>query len=189
MANAIEDLESQLDQVSEIFDSGVSGIYDAVSNELRKWQGKQEKDPSVLERLTSYWDSVGWTAWNKDTSIPWSAAFVSYVLGPDFPGASSHRKYIKNIIADDSSPWSAFSIPKNKDIISLSPGDVLIKPRAGGYGNSHGAIVWRIRDGFAELVGGNVANTAKVEDRIKVGKKGRLDESGLPYLLILKKKK
>ena len=99
MGNVIEDIEATLGIEDMIPDSGVPGIFEKIADQLEEWSGRKENDPSMLDTLAQYWDSVGWTAWNKDTSIPWSAAFVSYVLGPDFPGASSHRKYIKNIIS------------------------------------------------------------------------------------------
>ena len=168
MSNVITDIEATLPRVDFIPDSGVSGIYDTIARELERWIGKKETDQSMLDTLADYWASVGWTGWGGDTSIPWSAAFVSYVLGPDFPGASSHRKYVQEIVAGNAPGWEAFSIPKNLDQIKLNPGDVLVKPRSGGWGNSHGAVVMETGGGVARLAGGNVSNTAKVESEIKI---------------------
>lgn len=168
MSNVITDIEATLPRVDFIPDSGVSGIYDTIARELERWIGKKETDQSMLDTLADYWASVGWTSWDKNTSTPWSAAFVSYVLGPDFPGASSHRKYVQEIVAGNAPGWEAFSIPKNLDQIKLNPGDVLVKPRSGGWGNSHGAVVMETGGGVARLAGGNVSNTAKVESEIKI---------------------
>ncbi|MCP4781212.1 MAG: DUF2272 domain-containing protein [bacterium] len=168
MSNVITDIEATLPRVDFIPDSGVSGIYDTIARELERWIGKKETDQSMLDTLADYWASVGWTSWDKNTSTPWSAAFVSYVLGPDFPGASSHRKYVQEIVAGSAPDWEAFSIPKNLDQIKLNPGDVLVKPRSGGWGNSHGAVVMEAGGGVARLAGGNVSNTAKVESEIKI---------------------
>jgi hypothetical protein len=168
MSNVITDIEATLPRADFIPDSGVAGIYDTIARELERWIGKKETDQSMLDTLADYWASVGWNSWDKNTSTPWSAAFVSYVLGPDFPGASSHRKYVQEIVSGNAPGWEAFSIPKNLDQIKLNPGDVLVKPRSGGWGNSHGAVVMEAGGGVARLAGGNVSNTAKVELEIKI---------------------
>jgi len=187
MSNAIIDIERGLPEVDAIPDSFVSGITERISEQLEAWSGKKESDPSMLDTLRAYWDSVGWTNWGGNTDIPWSAAFVSHVLGGDFPAESAHRKYVQRVIDEDDNAWQAFSVPKNIERLRLRPGDVLVKPRSGGWGNSHGAVVYRIRDGVAELAGGNVSNTAKIEDEIPVDPEGRPTEGMGPWLVVLKR--
>ena len=187
MSNVIIDIERSLPAVEAIPESYVPGIAGRISEQLDAWSGKKEGDPSMLDTLREYWSSVGWTNWGGDTDIPWSAAFVSYVLGGDFPGESAHRKYVQRVIDEDDNAWRAFSVPKNLDRLKLRPGDVLVKPRSGGWGNSHGAVVYRVRDGVAELAGGNVSNTAKVEDEIPVDSDGRPTEGMGPWLVVLKR--
>ncbi|MFQ5428723.1 MAG: methyl-accepting chemotaxis protein, partial [Phycisphaerae bacterium] len=70
----------------------VDKSFERIAGQLEEWSGRKETDPSMLDTLAEYWDSVGWTGWGGDTSIPWSAAFISWIQGGDFPGASSHRK-------------------------------------------------------------------------------------------------
>ena len=189
MGNVIEDIEATLGIEDVIPDSGVPGIFERIAGQLEGWNGRKETDPSMLDTLAEYWDSVGWSGWAGDTSIPWSAAFVSWIQGGDFPGASSHRKYVQSIVDGEAPDWIAVSIPKNEDRIRLNPGDVLVKPRPGGWGNSHGAVVWKVEGGKADLVGGNVSNTAKIEASINVDQEGRLLNGAAPYLVVLKKKR
>ncbi|MBC24720.1 MAG: hypothetical protein CMJ32_12505 [Phycisphaerae bacterium] len=183
--NIIEEIELSLPAESTIPNSGVAGIADRISGQLAIWAGKKESDPSMFETLKAYWDNVNF-GWNGDPNIPWSAAFVSYVLGGDFPGSAAHRKYVEKVIATDG-PWTAHSIPKNADKIQLNPGDVLVKPRSGNRYNSHGAVVYSVQNGVASLVGGNVSNTAKIEDKIAVDSQGRPVESMAPWLIVLKR--
>ena len=187
MANIINDLEAKLPKVSSIPESGVSGIYNIVARELERWAGKKESDASMLDTLRDYWASVGWSWWDGDTDIPWSAAFISYVLGDDFPGSSAHRKYVEKIIDGEAPNWRAYSIPKNIDLIELRPGDVLVKPRSGNYSNSHGAVVMDVTDGVASLAGGNVSNTAKVESKIKTDSTGKIVSGLGSFAIVLKR--
>jgi hypothetical protein len=188
MSNVITDIERELTMVQgEIPESGVGSAPHRIAKELSAWQGKTENDPTMQATLNKYWSNIGFD-WDNDPDIPWSAAFISYVVGGDFPGEAAHRKYVENIIGSNG-PWKAYSIPKNLSKIRLSPGDVLVKPRSGGYGNSHGAVVYRIANNRAELVGGNVGNTAKIEARYSVDPQGR-PASGLgDFKIILKRKK
>jgi len=183
--NIIEEIELSLPEENAIPHSGVPGIADRISEELSIWAGRKESDPSMFATLKGYWDSINF-GWNGDPNVPWSAAFVSYVLGGDFPGSAAHRKYVEKVIASNG-PWNAHSIPKNADKIQLNPGDVLVKPRSGNRYNSHGAVVYSVQNGVASLAGGNVSNTAKIEDEIAVDSQGRPVESMAPWLIVLKR--
>jgi uncharacterized membrane protein YebE (DUF533 family) len=50
-------------------------------------------------------------------------------------------------------------------------------------------VVWKVEGGKADLVGGNVSNTAKIEASINVDQEGRLLNGAAPYLVVLKKKR
>ena len=187
MSNVIIDTEKQLEAVQGQF-SSIDIVTDRGDEELSFWNNRKESDLVVYPRLKEYWDYVnfgdGWTP----TGTAWSSAFVSYLLrGQDFPKKSAHRLYIKDIIDQKHPSWAAFSIPKT-DKLQLHVGDVLIKPRSGDYNNSHGDVVYKIENGQAFLIGGNLGNTTRITEIFKVDKNGFVLEDVNPYLVILKKK-
>lgn len=187
MSNIIIDTEKQLQPVTGHF-SSIDIVTDRGNEELSFWNNRKESDLVVYPRLQAYWEYVnfgdGWTP----TGTPWSSAFISYLLrGEDFPKKAAHRLYIKDIIDKKHPSWAAFSIPKT-DKLQLHVGDVLIKPRSGDYNNSHGDVVYKIENGQAFLVGGNLGNTARITEIFKVDENGFVLEDVSPYLVILKKK-
>ena len=159
-----------------------------VQNELDFWYRTDEEDGKAYPKLKTYWDYIqfgdNWTP--KGT--PWSSAFISYQLrNYEFPKQGAHRNYVKDIMDGNNPSWGAFSIPKTSKL-KLEVGNVLIKPRSGDYYNTHGDIIYKIQDGKAYLVGGNVSNTAKVTKILDVDQKGFVTEPIPNYLIILKKK-
>ena len=182
--NIINDYEEQLEGVSGTFSD--LPIKSTVQKELDFWNDLTEEKEQAFPKLKSYWDYIGVQEWSP-TGTPWSSAFISFVLKDQgFPKQSAHRNYIKEII-DKNGAWKAFSIPKTQNL-KLEVGNVLIKPRSGNYNNSHGDVVYMIKDGFAYLVGGNISNTAKVTKIIEVDKDGFVKKRIPNYLVILKKK-
>lgn len=187
MSNIIIDTEKQLGAVKGSF-SSIPEVQTRAQDELVFWNNRKESDPAVYPRLKEYWEYVnfgdGWTP----SGTAWSSAFVSYLLrGQEFPKKSAHRLYIQDIIDKKNPSWSAFSIPKT-DNLQLHVGDVLIKPRSGSYGNSHGDVVYKIEKGQAFLIGGNLGDTARTTEIFKVDQNGFVLEDVSPYLIILKKK-
>ena len=172
--------------------TGVQGSHKSVStlanSELAIWNGKKETDPSVFDTLKKYWDYVNFGDNWSPSNTPWSSAFVSYILkGQGFPKKAAHRLYIQDIIDGKNPTWGAYSIPKT-DQLQLMVGDVLIKPRSGSYTNTHGDVVYKIENGKAYLVGGNLSNTAKISSIFEVDQEGYTKENVTPYVIILKKK-
>ncbi len=187
MPNIIARIAAQLPVVAKMPRSAAPGVSQRVEEELAAWEGRRETEKSMWERLKLYWDTVPSFGWDGSVGVPWSAVFVSHVVGGDFPASASHYKYVKKAMEDDS-PWEVYSVEKNLDKVELQPGDVLVKPRGGSDYNSHGAVVYKVENGVAEVVGGNVGNTAKVEDRIPVDDRGRPTEGMGPWLLIMKRR-
>jgi hypothetical protein len=172
--------------------TGVKGPHKSVStlgeSELENWQGKKETDPLVFDTLKKYWDYVNFGDDWSPSGTPWSSAFVSYILkNQGFPKKAAHRLYIEDIMQGKNPTWGAYSIDKT-DQLQLKIGDVLIKPRSGSYTNTHGDVVYKIENGKAYLLGGNLSNTAKVSSIFKVDQEGYIQESVSPYVIILKKK-
>ena len=133
-------------------------ISDQISAELADWQNKTEHDPRVRPNL------------NK------------------FLGSPQHLQYVKNIVDGSNNAWSVYSIPKNQGKIQLNIGDVLVRPRSGSDTATHGDIVYKMENGKAYLVGGNLGNTAKIAGTLKINNQGIVTEDIGNYLVILKKK-
>jgi len=184
--NVISDTEKTLDGVSGQFQS--IDLVDSGEREISFWKNKKETDVEAYPRLKEYWDYVKFGDNWSPSGTPWSSAFISYVLrGQGFPKKAAHRLYMKDIIDGKNPSWGAYSIPKT-DNLQLHVGDVLIKPRSGDYNNSHGDVVYKIEDGQAFLIGGNLGNSARVTEIFRVDNKGYVQEDVSPYLVILKKK-
>lgn len=162
-------------------------IQKQISDEVGFWDGVKEVDAKAYPRLQTYWDFVKFPDWTP-SGTPWSAAFVSYSLrGQGFPKTAAHWKYVEEIINNPVGTWQAYDIDKSPNLV-LNVGDVLVKPRSGDKYSTHGDIVWRIDDGKAYLVGGNVSNTAKVVTIVDVDQNNRVLSNISPYMIILKKK-
>lgn len=186
MSNILFDYEKEL--------VGVQGsnygtnITNSVQKELDFWQGLTEEKPQAYPRLENYWNYVNFGDNWSPTGTAWSSAFISYVLqNQGFPKKAAHRLYVEDIKNNKHPSWRAFSIPKTEKL-QLHVGDVLVKPRSGDFYSTHGDVVYKIQDGIAYLVGGNVSNTAKITRAYKVDQNGFVQESVSPYIIILKKK-
>ena len=183
--NILYDYENRL--------SGVSGNFQDVDTslvvqELNKWSGKNEEDPSMYNTLKSYWDYVQFGPNWSPSETAWSSAFISYVLqNEQFPKRSAHYLYIQDIMNDNYPSWKAFSIPKSTNL-KLNIGDVLIRPRTSSNTATHGDIVMKIEDNKAFLVGGNVSNTSKIVKVIDLNNDRSIKKPIEKYLIILKKK-
>ena len=72
--------------------------------------------------------------------------------------------------------------------IKVQLGDVVVKPRKGkSKALSHGDVVWKIENGLAQLVGGNVSkDTSKVIAGMPLNPDGTIQNPGI-YVLILKR--
>ena len=187
MANILYSFESRLPRLNSRVTSRDLNINSRVVDELKFWQNRKETSSGAYDRLKRYWDSVGWSTsqWTA-SGVPWSAAFVSYLLSREgFPGSSAHYLYVENAMKGRGG-WRAISIPKNKGQIQLSIGDVLVKPRSGSDTNTHGDVVYRILNGKAYLAGGNVSDTAKGSMYVPVDKNNILLNGG-EYIILLKK--
>jgi hypothetical protein len=179
----IHDQEASLLPIPSKVTSSNLNIKRNVQEAESVWEGKTENNADVRETLREYWALIG-----KDhpPSIAWSAAFISYLLRDhDFVGHSYHTTYVDNAMDGTSKGWQAFSIPKNTDKLVVSVGDVLVAPRSGSYQASHGDVVYNIREGAADLIGGNISDTLGFES-IGLNPDGTISNPKR-YLVLLKK--
>jgi len=184
--NQLIAIESTLPKSPALIEGTNLNVTDRIDQELGYWRGRNEHDSQVYPVLQKYWKPFSW--WDGDPDTPWSAVFISYLLASEsFEGSPQHLQYVKNVINGESAGWEAFSIPKNQGNIQLNIGDVLVRPRSGSDTSTHGDIVYKIANGKAFLVGGNLSDTANIVGSLKVDQKGILAEPVQNYLVILKK--
>lgn len=139
-------------------------------SELSFWQGKEETDDSVKEKLKKYWENLR-GIWNKspEDSIrdrtPWSAAFISYVSEDPFFKSSAHitwkEKAEKNtkMINQDPEKFvgkTMYVLLSNDENVKIERGDNVWKDREGS-GKSHSDIVINSN----QAIGGNLSNSVK----------------------------
>jgi peptidoglycan hydrolase-like protein with peptidoglycan-binding domain len=152
--------------------------------EFARWNQGQtpESDPSMRAVLEGYWRAtpVGVpttpTWWSN---IPWSAAFVSWVMknagaGSNFQYSNAHTDYVgaakRNRLANNSNPFKAYRLTE----IAPRPGDLVCVERQDDQGNwsgvnydnvdqgfraSHCDIVVEVQPGKLITIGGNVSNS------------------------------
>jgi hypothetical protein len=185
-----------------------SPLRNVVLSEYNKWEKGEllDSQPEASPMLIKYWAYVGknYVTPEQLTSIPWYAAYTSWVMSQvtsDFPKSSATRDYAKfgwKNRKNKSGGWTLYSLSREKGKIMAQAGDVLIKPRGvgvqsgeqtgnGKYLASLGDIVWSVKDGNAFLAGGNIGNTNKIYETVRVNSDGSYKENPKGYLVVLKK--
>jgi hypothetical protein len=195
--------------------SGLKAISDYVLNlqnyaleEFKNWGNgtKKENDKSMQDTIAKYWkEGAGITNWSTQRmqDEAWSSAFISYIVkksggGKDFKYSPSHSTYIndsiKNRLQNNSNPFKGYK----PEEVKLEIGDIVGKPRQSGitYNSkgpykSHTDIVVAIKNGIAEMVGGNVANSVSMT-KVPLTSDGKIDNSkvsGYKYFVVIKNNK
>jgi peptidoglycan hydrolase-like protein with peptidoglycan-binding domain len=150
------------------------------NQELIRW-GKgtiKESDPKLRPVIESYWrNGPGYkpSQANWWTAVPWSAAFISWLMrkagaGADFKYSGAHAAYIaaakRNRLANNNNPFKAYRLREVKPRV----GDLVCKKRSGSgatYDNiapgmaTHCDIVTAVEPNRLITVGGNVSNSVK----------------------------
>ena len=168
-------------------DGGETRVIDPV----RLW----EDDRKAYEPLLDYWAVVGegrstfqsWRecqgAWAQKCpwQLPWSAAFISYIMASagipesEFHADAEHWDYVRHLISRSKNPGAVFA-PETIEAYAPKPGDLICKTRAGAtpppaeqliahptkFGGSlpmHCDFVVANNGATIEAVGGNVLNS------------------------------
>lgn len=139
--------------------------------ELQRWHGMKETDAAAAPVLARYWGAVGYGPQAPD--VPWSAAFISYVAGPNgLQPSGDHVGYaraaLKARTARDTSKYWAFA-PNESGVLPVRRGDILISWRNQpatwadvasntGHKDAHGRVVTYAAGGVVSMIGGNEGN-------------------------------
>ena len=130
-------------------------------DEYKNWEGMKEDSIFAKKHLVRYWNATEYPSYAEDPSVPWSAAFISFIMKPfGFPDDPAHSGYFKKVIDNPSLGFKTYSLGNE---FYPKIGDVLID------NNFHGDVVFKIEDNIAYTMGGNLSNT------VKIGKKIPLD--------------
>jgi peptidoglycan hydrolase-like protein with peptidoglycan-binding domain len=156
-----------------------------------------ETDEGAWQRVGDYWQSVGLDYTGQDTDVPWSAAFISWVMqeggaGDRFEYNASHSRYIEDAIQDrnENDPEAAF-FGYRLDEYSPEVGDLVGYARQEGVGydtpapySSHTDIVVAKREGEIDVIGGNVSDSVTLKT-LEIDSEGRLIDTSEDWFVVL----
>lgn len=155
------------DDSSESPESAQGDAAQIARAEVQAWDGKDESDPSMSDKLTAYWDNAG--APDYQDEQPWSAAFISWAKQnePGFKKSAAHATYMRDAKRNRDQEKQQGSVAYRTDEAEPQEGDVVCKPRAGsgdGYDNIGAENHCDVYIGGGKMAGGNLGNTAKIVD-------------------------
>jgi peptidoglycan hydrolase-like protein with peptidoglycan-binding domain len=153
-------------------------IVSLAKQEAQRWRNGtlKENNSSMHPVLRTYWQKgVGYLPSKPNwwSSVPWSAAFISYVIrqagaGNAFRYSAGHSYYIvaakNNRLTNNNNPFKAYRVSEVKAV----PGDIVCKRRAGSgatYENikegmaTHCDIVVEVHPRKLVTIGGNVSHS------------------------------
>lgn len=163
-------------------------LVEKASDELVAYDGMFEQNSPLKERIGLYWTFVGRPGLDGSDDVPWSAAFISYMVhlagaGTTFPYSTQHSVYFYRTINDrltnrKSSFWG-YKVGE----VDIRPGDIIGMNRAAASQidykwaahhsdyDSHSDIVVRVDDAGIHTIGGNVgAKPGQVSNKLFVWK-------------------
>lgn len=178
-----------------------SRIAAVARQELQRWNGgaRKENEPAMRPLLETYWRTgVGYlpSQANWWSAVPWSAAFISYVVrqagaGSAFRYSAGHSYYTvaarNNRLANNSNPFKAYRTSETAPRV----GDIVCKNRGAGvtYDSlregvpTHCDIVVEVQPGRLITIGGNVSNSVKATV-VNIDANGRITTPG--YFAIIR---
>lgn len=167
--------------------------------------GLRETDDGAWQRIGVYWKRLGGPysqLTGKNTAWPWSAAFISFVMGTAGAGSrfmysASHSTYINDAIKrrnENNKDGAFFAYQVNEQ--PLRPGDLLGYWRGQNEVNfesaldfgsypSHTDIVVSVSGQSAFLIGGNVSNGV-TRTEVKTTPSGMLADTRKPWFIVMR---
>jgi hypothetical protein len=163
---------STSEEVSEDMEEGMTDdVVEIAQLELAYWNGADECDSRMTDKIADYYAAGGCPGSNC-RDIPWSGAFISYVMeqaGISFPSSCSHFKYFTKLRDDSGERYDCNTMEmKRKDFITA--GNLICKCRENScpisyndeynFQESHcDVVIEKNEDGSLTVIGGNVGNT------------------------------
>lgn len=153
-------------------------------NAVKEWvrfnygKGKEDQDP-YYKYIGEMWKLIGMDLDGKDRDVPWSAAYISYVVrnsGNEYAGfrfAAAHARYIHDSIAkrkvNTEAPFWGYRLHEEKPAL----GDMVCAWRVNridyDFAETHDAfkshcdIIIEVKDKSIKAIGGNVANSVTIK--------------------------
>jgi hypothetical protein len=168
------------------------------NNELVK-QGAQEWEDPYWERVGDYWKAVGFpNLTGKDTDVPWSAAFMSWVMkeagmGDRFSYSEWHATYIRNSIiarkqGDKQFAFWGYRLHERAPQV----GDLVGYARQGGVSYdyqpltyaSHTDLVVAVRPHEIDVIGGNVKDSVSLKT-VATDDKGQICDKNYRWFVVM----
>jgi hypothetical protein len=164
----------------------------------------KEADAPFFKFVGEMWQAISENLDGKDSSVPWSAACISFIVRKAgyaaFTFASAHSVYIHEAIKaregnDGAKDYWGFRLSEHKPTF----GDLVCRKRSSAnitYDfarthadfQSHTDIVVATGDGFVDAVGGNVSNSVSIT-RYRLDGVGFLDADGGRVFAVLKNRR
>lgn len=168
---------------------------------------KKETQEGFYQRVGQYWQEGlnlnlnGRSVNSKGSRIPWSAAFISWVMkkagaGDRFKRSARHSVYIRDAIQkrktnDSSAAFKGYRlnevVPQVGDLVCASRGSDAGKV---GYDTTrdyeaHCDIVVATQPGKIEVIGGNVSDSVS-KKTLKTDAQGHLIDTSSPWFVVIK---
>jgi hypothetical protein len=173
-------------------------IAEAVAQWIRFDRGKGKESVAPYAGFVGeMWQALGTDLDGNDVGVPWSAAFISFVVRragyAGFRFAAAHARYVNDSIVKretgQASPFWGFRLQEHKpqlgDMVCRWRGKKITyedAARRDGF-TSHCDIVVGVGDDHMATIGGNVANSVSVT-RYRLDANGNLDSSNNVFAVL-----
>ncbi len=159
---------------------------------------RQEYEQPFVKHIGEYWKSIGMNLDGLDRDVPWSAAFISYVVRiaggySGFKYSASHSRYCNKAIRckldAKPHPFWGYKIgsykPKLGDMVCRWRNNAISYEYAATnqWYQSHCDIVVSIEDRNVFTIGGNVKHSVR-HTRYKINNQGYLTGDGNVYAVL-----
>lgn len=147
--------------------------------------GRKESEPGYASQVIMYW-RVGTRRTVESPRVPWSGAFIAYVMrqagaGRSFAYSGSHSPNIRRAIAARRAGRDAPFLGHRLDDYAPRPGDLVCNTLQDGvdydnlprFWSGHCDIVVAVRRGSIDVIGGNLSDTVG-KRTLRTDRRGRL---------------
>lgn len=170
---------------------------------VKEHVGHTETEGGFWQKVGEYWQKgTGQNLTGKDTGVPWSATFISFVMRQagvndhDFQRATAHSKYIYMAMQNRLfHKFGAVFVAQRLTEYSPKEGDLVCTGRDGSGMSfdkamkqdsykSHTDIVVYTRPGEIGVIGGNVADSVTLK-KLTIDGGGHLNDTSHPWFAVM----